>query len=379
MMRKVYTVVVILLVGLSCREPFFPEGEFGETNYLVVEGYINIGEGMTRIRLSRTRPLDQTGQQLFELGAIVSVEGDDNSKVELIEKGNGAYEGDLHLPSTGSYRVRIKVTGGKEYVSDLASPKITPEIDSVTWRYDSSGVSIALNTHDITGGTRYYQLEFEETWEIRSFFISILKYQKPDLIYRPEDEIAAMYRCWKSRVSPDLTLYSSAMQTQDVILNYPIAFIPEGAEELSNRYSIIVRQHSLTREAYEYLTLMKKNTGPLGSFTDPQPAELNGNIHCTTSDEPVIGYVGAFTTEESRIFINRWEVPSWRFVVDCVPVFTLNHPDTLAKYLSTAVDLPTEPIEVAPGGIILSLYRAYGNCVDCRRNGGHNNEPDYWN
>jgi hypothetical protein len=45
--------LVVFCTLISCKDPFEPNIPFDETNFLVVEGYINVGGGITTIKLTR--------------------------------------------------------------------------------------------------------------------------------------------------------------------------------------------------------------------------------------------------------------------------------------------------------------------------------------
>jgi len=377
-MRRNATIFLCLTLAVSCREPFVVDDEEGQGNFLVVEGYINTGPGTTTIRLSRTTPINSEQEPAMEKGAVVTVEDENSTQYMLNEGDEGIYSADLNLATTGTYRIHIFTNDGKEYFSDFENSIVTPPIDSLTWKYSREGVDILFSSHDETNSTRYYQFEYEETWEVHPTFGSDYKYQGKRLMQRTIEEALAMYLCWKSNTPPDLILHSTARQVSDVTTEYPLVFIPMSNERLAFKYSILAKQHALTQTTFQYLQLMKKNTGPMGSFSDPQPSELYGNIHCTTTDELVVGFVGVSTTSQVRIFIYRWNLPAWNYSLFCEQPSMLTHPDTLAKYLTSGVELPTTPAEFGPNGEIVKIFRARDICVDCRRLGGHNVKPEYW-
>lgn len=377
-MKRTGTIFLFLTFALSCREPFVVDIVTSEGNFLVVEGFINTGPGTTTIKLSRTSPVNSEQGPVMETGAVVAVEDEGSTQYILPEGDDGVYIADLDLPETGAYRIHIFTRDGKEYLSDFQNSIITPPIDSLTWKYSSEGVHILLSTHDPTNSTRYYQFDYEETWEVHPTFSSELKYQNKQLVQRTIEEALAMYLCWKSNTPSDLILHSTARQVSDVTTEFPLVFIPMSTERLAVKYSIEVKQHALSQSTYQYLQLMKKNTGPLGSFSDPQPSELNGNIYCTTTDELVVGHVGVATTSQVRIFIYRFNLPDWKYSFFCEQLFTLNHPDTLAKYLTSGVEIPTSPAEFGPNGEIVQVFRTTKFCADCRALGGHNVRPEYW-
>ncbi len=124
---------------------------------------------------------------------------------------------------------------------------------------------------------------------------------------------------------------------------------------------------------------MKKNTESLGSVFDPQPSELNGNIHSVTNpDEPVIGFVTAGTIGEKRIFINRNELPGWPYSFVCPYPDTLVYdlPDSLKKYFGSNFYIPT--LEAYGTRGLIGWYANEANCVDCKMQGGVTLKPPFW-
>ena len=172
-----YATLMILFV--CCKQEYIPPVNEENANLLVVEGFLNSGQGPTTIRLSRSVGLTDTTQKKIERGAKVNVEGEDGSSFALAGNNNGEYSiSQLPLLNNVKYRLHIKTINGKEYASDFVPIKITPPIDSITWQSESDGLRLYVNTHDPQNATKYYQWEFEETWEFRSAYYSSLKYVK---------------------------------------------------------------------------------------------------------------------------------------------------------------------------------------------------------
>ena len=89
--------------------------------------------------------------------------------------GDGIYtSSNLGLALNTEYRLKITTANGKEYLSDYMVAKKTPPIDSLEFRQEEKGVQIYVNTHDDSNNTRYYRWDFDETWEIWSYYYSVL-------------------------------------------------------------------------------------------------------------------------------------------------------------------------------------------------------------
>lgn len=375
-----FVILVTILQLLCCKEPFDPSVKSGAGSYLVVEGMISTS-GTSSIRLSQSLGISAGNSIKSIPGAAVLVEGEDNTTVRLTDQGNGLYSASqLNLTVGQRYRLRIIIPGGKEYLSDFNTARVTPAIDNVKWSRDDEGVDIYVNTHDATNNTRYYMWEYEETWETRSFDYSSFKVVQTgsNLRIDPRDAAEAdqMYTCWRSGRSANILIATSAKLSSDVISDFPLVHIPAGSEKLGIRYSLLVKQYALTRQAFEYLQRMKKNSEQMGSVFDPQPSEARGNIRCITNpDEPVIGYVSIAPVSEKRIFIRRTEVPQWNYSPPCETGYVVRHTDSLKKVFANGENIPIN--EERANDAVAGYYYSSTPCMDCRITGS-SIKPAFW-
>lgn len=368
--------LLLVLFAISCKERFYPELSAAQSNYLVIEGYLN-AQGISTITLGRTTPLGDTAKIKHELHAQVTIQGEDNSAFNVIETGDGIYTSDsIILNNNQKYRLHIKTTSGGEYLSAFTNVKITPPIDSVNWKHENDGVRIYVNTHDQNNNTRYYKWNYEETWEINSSFSNLVKYENGIISARDISEIHKLYVCWSSRNSTNILLGSSAQLSNDVINLAPITFISSESEETSIRYSILVRQYSLDRKAYDFYKMMKSNTESLGSVFDALPSDLTGNITCVSNPlERVIGYVTASTSTEKRIFISQAEFNS-KYSNDCKSYYVVNNPDSIQFYFEFKVFSPYKQ-DGFPPAPVKGYYSSTPVCIDCTLRGS-NIRPSFW-
>ncbi|HEX5024415.1 MAG TPA: DUF4249 domain-containing protein [Agriterribacter sp.] len=368
---------IVFLSAASCKEKYDLPQTVANKDYLVVEGFIDGGNDSTFITLSRTVTPGDTTQIKMEQGAIVSVEGESGENFGLNEIAAGQYAtAPLPLNPQGKYRLAITTRNGKAYQSDYVDVKKTPAIDSISWSREPNGVQLYVNTHDDENQTKYYNWEYDETWEYYSFYYSIWEYKNGTMDYRNNPNL--LFRCWQSYKSSNIIIGSSAKLSKDIIYNQPISFIPDDSWKLSSRYSIIVKQRALSKGAYEYLQNVKKNSEQLGSIFDPQPSTSNGNIHCMSdAQETVLGYVYSSTLVEKRIFITASEVKDWKYHFWCEQEISVkNDPDSLKIYFEGQLYIPTTEIRVGP---FIESYKASTRfCVDCTVRGGSSEKPDFW-
>lgn len=370
------------MIVSSCRERFEAEGNFKNKSYLVVEGFINVGEGITRIKLSRVTGLNEPDELVSETDAHVFIEGEDGSVYNLQNLNNGIYESEeLNLGFDHDYRLRVE-TAGNVYLSAYTTPVISPGVDSVGWTKDADNyVNIHVSTHDPRNNTFYYKWEYEEVWEVRSTYVSKWAYENGVIRVRPSDEVKRMSFCWPYDANQDLILASSLQFTTDAITLFPLTKFHVAGPRLGWRYSITVKQRALTLDEYEFLQIMRKNSSDLGSFFDAQPSQLPGNMYSADSNEPVVGFVGSYSSELTQLIIKREQVSDFSYTTPCFfePAEAYLDDPQFSDYLVGFQTL--EPIygpseDDAPSVIGFSVARK--ECSDCRILSGSAPKPYFW-
>ena len=379
-MKRNYISTVILSIlffSLACKKPFIHDGITESPSLLVVEGVINTA-GQTTIYLSRTLKLADKLKASSEIKAKVQVEGQNNTVFPLTETAAGTYSApQMNLNPNQQYRLRIKTTSGKEYLSDLMTVRTTPAIDSVNWEKTTEGVKIYVNAHDSKNNTKYYQWDYQETWEIRSSAYSENIYKNGVMVARDQNEMLALFTCYVTEKSTGLLIASTAKLSSDVVHRFPLVTIQNRAEKLDVRYSILTKQYAIGQEAFEYLSIMKRNSEQQGSIFDIQPSEINGNIKCISNpNEMVIGFMTISGIMEKRIFINYTQVPGWNFNMNCGTLTVPNRKDSLDAYFKDGKNLVTIS-NLGASGKIETYNGSTANCLDCRLKGS-SIKPVFW-
>jgi hypothetical protein len=388
-MKKIFYTLFMLMVVSSCKKQLtiVPPGNI--TNYLVVDGNISSGDSTT-ITLSRTVNLDSNSRSKPELGAVVKVVSAGGVSYPLAGKGNGDYvSAPLNLAATEKYSLNITTTDGSKYASDFVPVKNSPVIDSIRSTPKNEGLQIGVDTHDASGGSRYYRWEYRETYQIQSAFESryiVVQNDNPPPPDHAYVRTAAqqIYNCWISDNSTTIITGTSAKLGTDNVSDAPIALVPSNSEKLRFRYSILVKQYAITADAFNYFELLKKNTEQIGGIFDGQPSELTGNLHCITNPaQPVIGYVTVGQVTQKRVFIDKATLPSGWVAQNPYGSCQLNTllyarlvPAT-DKFINEVHDLIYSglqlTVDIADGGYSASTPE----CVDCTLR-GTNIKPSFW-
>ena len=373
---KRYNVIGLLpaLIFFGCLDPYSPPDVKSDVDILVVDGFLSSTSSSIAVRLSHAIALDSAGTPPPELNATVILEEQNGGSVTLNGTADGNYAGaGLSVDIGKQYRLHIMTSGGKEYFSDFVDVIKTPEIDSVAWRAGNQNLTIYVNTHDASGEAKYFYWDYIETYEHHAQFPAgyIMMAHEP----RPLALSERLDQCWTTQPSTNIFIASSENLSINAIRDFPLIVIPAGTPQLSIRYSVLVRQRAISKEAYVFWTQLQKTTESLGGLFDPMPSQVVGNVRSTTdAHEPVLGFFSAGEERHERIFIRHDELP-----VD-IRIYPHYFCPSDSIKLGAVKALPDYTLLVYPYGMGLPEGYISTNpiCMDCREVGGVTQKPDFW-
>ena len=376
-------IIILLLLPYACLEPYAPSIITEDYNILVVDGFL-IGNDTTFIRLGRTAPLSNTESIKAESNATLWIEAEGGIKYPLTEKETGLYvTPPLSLIVSNAYRLHIKTNDGKEYLSEYVKLKSSPPLDSVTWKEElthDNNIEFSIYSHDPENNTRYYLWTYDETWQYVSAGISIYYFENEQIL--PRNDASAIYNCWNTVTWNNMFLNSTVALSEDRVYDFHLYSIPQKSRKLYFAYSVLTRQYAITKEAYEYLTLVKNNSESLGGLFDLLPSQPGGNIASITNpDEPVIGFFDATTVQTKRVSFTRQDItgPSSPYeptgYEDCDTTLV---PTADMTSLNLRGKLINEPYYDAVTSELLGYIVYEDECLDCRMRGGTTKKPDFW-
>lgn len=357
---------------------------------LVIEGRILAGEESV-FNLTYTTPLNNEEEAPDILNAQVYVIGQNGYRSEVAEFD---IEDDCYVIDTQSlenntlYAVEV-IVDGDTYQSDFQGLLHSPEIDEVTWQENESSVSIYVTTLAEKTDSRHFMWSFDEDWEfhaevdirgtdkIKPIYV---KEHYPDLT---ETHNPYLY-CWMHDVSRNILLYSTANLSENLVQSAKLHEIGIEDIRISYIYSILVKQWSLSDEAYNYYATLKRYTEePEGLFT-PILSDYQGNIRCISNpDKRAHGYVLASSVTTKRIFIYEEDFKHMRSLYsnsNCYP----QNPDLAGPawnelirsypWLSPWVIMAKDADWYSLDAILYDW-----NCTNClNTQGATKKRPDFW-
>lgn len=358
---------------------------------VVIEGHILAGEESV-VYLSSTTPLNTEEEASDMLNAQVYVIGQNGYRSEVAEFD---IEDNCHIIDTRTlknnthYAVEV-IVDGDTYQSEFQPLLTSPEIDEVTWKENESSVSIFVTTQAEKDDPRHFMWSFEEDWEFHAE-VDIRGNEKIKPIYVKElypdlTETRNPYLyCWMHDASRNILLYSTANLSENLVENTKLHEISIEDIRISYIYSILVKQWSLSDEAYSYYATLKRYTEENEGLFTPILSDYQGNIVCTSNpDKRAHGYVMASSVATKRIFIYEEEFKHMRTLYsnpNCWPktkdiMGTESWGDLITSFpwLSRWVIMAKDGNWNHPDAILYDW-----NCADCLCTpGATKKRPDFW-
>ena len=170
----------------------------------------------------------------------------------------------------------------------------------------------------------YFRWTFEEVWK---FILPgaqqyVCTYIDPDTSFF-ESVPFLNNVCWKKNESGDIIINSALPGGVNFINGQEIQFInPIESDRLTQEYSILVKQYSISNTEYDFWNNLKKVGEAGGDIFALQPFTVISNIHnVNNNNERVLGYFEVSAVSQKRIFITSHDLdPLYlpHYQTDCV-------------------------------------------------------------
>jgi hypothetical protein len=278
------------------------------------------------------------------------------------------------------YRLLVTTPDKKHYQSDFEELLACPPIDSIIFdefEKESSdperkvnAVQFYLYSNASGDFAENYMWEMTETWEYHSKYIIGAIYDGE--LNEFEEPTDSLNTCFKSDKIQEIFTHSTRNVTDSRIQKFPLNYVTEETDRLGWKYSLNVRQFSLSRKAFDYFNTLRELSKEAGNMYETQPANIPGNIYNTDNpDEEVIGLFYASSYTEKRIFV---KVNYYKYSHYCQKYGLTGN--ALMDFLGT-IDKSLYPV------FLLFVDRgvydyADQECIDCRKYGGSIIRPEFW-
>jgi len=377
--RYIILLLSLLIGSTSCVEEFWPEIDSYE-NVLVVDGMLTNGDELGEVKLSVSSSV--ASPELIPVsGASMYILDNQQIEIQLIETDNGIYK--VSDPSFravigGSYQLHILLSNGRRFESDICKLNAQSPIDSVygliesheslDYNHDLQGIQFYLDNHSNNSDTCNYLWKLSQTFEYRSSFNINYTWEGEFLIYPKPDSLRT---CWTTHQVTNIFTFSTKYIDKPTLTKFPLNYVSTETKELSIRYSLFVKQLSISDKAYDYWSELQEQNNSQGNMYSQQPIQIRGNVYNVSNPEELV--LGNFTVagvSEKRIYVNR---PGLIFrYSECMP----DYEGMRMLNWESPRYWPIYIVSVPPYNIMARAFNSA--CFDCRESGGSITPPDFW-
>ena len=378
-------ILIILAFSNSCIDPFVPDTARYD-DMLFIECLIsNDTSNQAYLTLSRSVPiLTMEGGQSNNIpqrveGARARIDCKDGDSFYFSEPEPGVYQiSDDFLGKPGkSYKLFIEAEG-ETFESPFQTMLSPNPIDTI--RYQPAltkltengpavqGYRFYVSTHSNDRTPSFYRWDMQATYKYSVPLDATHKWNGRRLYEASNDSLRV---CWRSKKVLGIFIGNTVGLSENRIQNTPLHFESQFGYTLSIRYSLFLRQRTISESAWTFWNNIDKLVNQTGGLYETQPFRIEGNISCTS--DPNLFVAGIFEVSglsQKRIFVNR---PT-EFSI--IPVTC--DMDSVGTQEFPWYQLP--PGSWVTGDTIANEYlTSYPRCYDCRQvKGGTLKRPSFW-
>jgi hypothetical protein len=315
--KSIFSLIAVFTL-YTCIDPFNPKIT-GNESILVVDGALTDANTSSRIRLSRTVP-NQDSNPVMVSNATLFISDDAGQSSFLVNEGNGIYKTDsLDFKGVAgrTYVLHIKTGEGMEYESEPCLMQPGANIDSVYFTKDKElvnngtesldGIRIFIDSKG-GGPETFYRWDFDETWKFKVPNPKKYDFNAADTTFLPHNPVNEFG--WKYGKSDLILTHSDVLARSGTLEKMPLYFIASGqSDRLLIQYSILVRQHSISKKEYDFWENIKEVDKAGEDVFSKQPYPVDSNLHnISNPDEKVLGYFQVYSVSEKRTYITISEI-----------------------------------------------------------------------
>ena len=371
--------LLLITVGYSCVSPYEADIE-NEPELISIEASLIKGELEQTVKVSITGSLNSS--------TFIPVRGCDVSLIDEFENAwhyrdltGGIYRTnvpDEELIHGHYYKIRVITSDGNVYESDYETLNPGIEVDSLYYDIEDkvdnmtgesyTGIQFFLDVKAGEDDSRYFRWRIDETYEYTSFApISYFYMDDGHTPILPADPWA-VYRCWQGGEISGLFQSSTMNLFQNEKKRIHLNYVSALTERLRIKYSLQVKQYTLSEDAYNYFEQNRLATEEADGLYTRQPRQPITNIvNVDDESERVLGYFWVSTQTSQRVFV-PWIEEMEVLAEECA----------YWEYSDLEDGEGPFPIYLFDDKNSGKLYVSSRDCFDCTRRGGSNTKPDYW-
>jgi hypothetical protein len=379
-LNKAHGYLLLVLVCSSCVEPFEPDLDENQ-NVMVISGMITDRPGRHTISVSRSAPYQKPEYQPVEF-CLVQVYRQDGNFIEYSDEGDGIYAADIpgsFLEPGDLVSLHVVTPDAREYRSDFDTLLTCPDLDRVYYELgymetsdpekSLPGVQFYLDMSGEPTDSRNILWQVEETWEYWASLFANRRWWSDGTM--DDYQSHPLFKCWKHYPLPRFYTATTRNLSSNEIRRLSLNFVSNETDRLSVTYSILVKQQSLTNQAYNYFVRLHEQAVETGGLYDVQPLSVPGNIYSVDhAEETVLGFFHATQLKEEQIFVHNNN-----FFEFAIPHISCEYEPMSVIWEWPRIDWP---VYIFAPGPFQPVWTALPECFNCLLQGGDTIRPVNW-
>jgi hypothetical protein len=380
-----YILIFSTLLFSACIDRYYPETVEDFEPKIVVEAFLNDNEILQKIAISKTTAPDSLFRNPLS-GCFVEVLDDKGNAFQFSESRSepGYYycSIDKSYFTTGTkFQLHFNTPEGNEYLSETDQLSDCPEVNELDYELQfkptsdpnltEDGLQFFVDLKADENFSRFYRWTIDETWEYHSQW-PIIRYIDMDGVYHRGPIDSSKFTCYSTEQVKSVFILSTNDLISNNYSNFELHFVNDHTQKLLYRYSILVKQHSISEKAFRFWEAVAKNNLESGGFFETQPIQAIGNVHnIADTTERVIGLFSVSKVTSKRISI--FDVPELSFAQ--VPYCTGRK---IEGPLAPDEPKPIYFVYITDADGVQANAIANQECLDCTMRGGTTTLPSFW-
>ncbi len=359
LMKKTIIILTAILGMLTCCKKIYNPAINNQLEALVVDGLITNTNGPYSVRLSKAVPYDSAAGRLPAIGALVTINDNNQNSYQLNEGRAGVYNSDKNFVGlSGSiYTLHIQTSQGDIYESSPQLLPPPPSFDSIHGFISAKEILIETSGNGylvsyINGVNVLLDLnkQSSELLPLSRFKSSlIIEYTYSEQLKGPPPPLPKTFYFWNTfSLDNNENITGSKYNTNNAsIKNQSVCFFSTSKQSYNigdtssiKHFILTFKQYNLNSDTYNYYKGVNGQLASEGRLFDPIASQLNGNIKCINdSRKLVLGLFEASSIQtvtyivqpnefaKSAIFKkinNLGPIPGSGVTIDSIPYFWVN-------------------------------------------------------
>jgi Domain of unknown function (DUF4249) len=315
----------IFIVAINaCIDEFDPK-LVGDRNQLVFDGTLTDETEQNFFKLSYSAGYNNK-ESIYERNvnsAKIWIIDAKNVRTDCEFLGNGSFVTPKNFRGQigNSYSLHI-LNDGTEFVSKPELMKPTPPIEKIYAEFKEAN----LNANSKFRGYHNVYLDTKDPAKEGDYYRwSWINYQKTKIceLWRQPDtpnifSKACCENCWNiNQCFGCVNIASDNLINGNTLRRQSITQIPYEAQ---TPYYLQVKQMSISKEAFDFWSIVDAQANNSGGIFDASPATIRGNIITkSTTSQPLIGYFQVSAVSKKIVYINRGDTKLSPFAVTEYP------------------------------------------------------------